>query len=184
MAVAKKKAVPAKGAWVPPWAKKDAAKKKTAPKKKVVAEKKTGEKYASKAAMAKHEKGESKKMRMMEGEIKKYADGGKQAYKKTNDIYTYAHRPKERTYVSKQVLQKGDKTIVNKKEFLRMEDGFKFPTSKSTTVYDKKTGVTKKTSSSPQFNGLVRKYDEGPSKYTEVKKRKSALTKMKCGGKK
>lgn len=63
------------------------AKKKTAPKKKVVAEKKTGEKYASKAAMMKHEKGESKKMRMMEGEIpmakkggktvKKYADGGK-----------------------------------------------------------------------------------------------------------
>jgi len=57
--------------------------KKAAPKKKAVIEKKTGEKYASKAMMAKHEKGESKKMRMMEGEIpmkrkggKKYGDGG------------------------------------------------------------------------------------------------------------
>ena len=57
--------------------------KKAAPKKKAVVEKKTGEKYASKAMMAKHEKGESKKMRMMEGEIpmkrkggKKYGDGG------------------------------------------------------------------------------------------------------------
>ncbi len=82
MAVAKKKAVPAKGAWVPPWAKKDAAKKKTAPKKKVVAEKKTGEKYASKAAMAKHEKGESKKMRMKEGEIPMAKGGGKATKKK------------------------------------------------------------------------------------------------------
>lgn len=51
--------------------------KKAAPKKKVVAEKKTGEKYASKAAMAKHEKGESKKMRMMEGEIPMAKKGGK-----------------------------------------------------------------------------------------------------------
>lgn len=59
--------------------------KKAAPKKKAVIEKKTGEKYASKAMMAKHEKGESKKMRMMEGEIpmkrkagsmSKYGDGG------------------------------------------------------------------------------------------------------------
>ena len=82
MAVAKKKAVPAKGAWVPPWAKKDAAKKKTTPKKKVVAEKKTGEKYASKAAMAKHEKGESKKMRMKEGEIPMAKGGGKATKKK------------------------------------------------------------------------------------------------------
>ena len=52
------------------------AKKKAAPKKKAVVEKKTGEKYASKAMMAKHEKGESKKMRMMEGEIKKFQKGG------------------------------------------------------------------------------------------------------------
>jgi hypothetical protein len=61
------------------------AKKKAAPKKKAVVENKTGEKYASKAMMAKHEKGESKKMRMMEGEIpmkrkgssvKKYTLGG------------------------------------------------------------------------------------------------------------
>jgi len=34
--------------------------------KKMVTEKATGEKYASKAAMAKHEKGESKKMQMKE----------------------------------------------------------------------------------------------------------------------
>jgi hypothetical protein len=61
----KKKVAPAKGAWVPPWA------------KKAVEEKKTGEKYASKAAMAKHEKGESKKMRMMEGEIPMAKKGGK-----------------------------------------------------------------------------------------------------------
>lgn len=51
--------------------------KKAAPKKKAVVEKKTGEKYASKAAMAKHEKGESKKMRMMEGEIPMKRKGGK-----------------------------------------------------------------------------------------------------------
>lgn len=53
------------------------AKKKAAPKKKAVVEKKTGEKYASKAMMAKHEKGESKKMRMMEGEIPMKRKGGK-----------------------------------------------------------------------------------------------------------
>ena len=55
-------------------------------KGKLLSEKKTGEKYASKSAMMKHEKGESKKMRMMEGEIpmkkkggtvKKFGDGGK-----------------------------------------------------------------------------------------------------------
>jgi hypothetical protein len=34
--------------------------------KKMVTEKATGEKYASKAAMAKHEKGEGKKMQMKE----------------------------------------------------------------------------------------------------------------------
>lgn len=51
--------------------------KKTAPKKKAVVEKKTGEKYASKSAMMKHEKGESKKMRMMEGEIPMMKKGGK-----------------------------------------------------------------------------------------------------------
>ena len=45
------------------------AKKKAAPKKKAVMEKKTGEKYASKAMMAKHEKMEPKKMKMMEGEM-------------------------------------------------------------------------------------------------------------------
>ena len=64
-APAKKKAVATKGAWTPPWA------------KKAVAEKKTGEKYKSKADMAKHEKGESKKMRMMEGEIPMKKKGGK-----------------------------------------------------------------------------------------------------------
>ena len=37
---------------------------------KKVVEKKTGEKYASKAAMMKHEKGESKAMKMKEGEMK------------------------------------------------------------------------------------------------------------------
>tara|TARA_R110000868_G_scaffold342356_3_gene603183 strand:+ start:639 stop:773 length:135 start_codon:yes stop_codon:yes gene_type:complete len=35
-------------------------------KKKMIVEKATGEKYASKAAMAKHEKGESKKMQAKE----------------------------------------------------------------------------------------------------------------------
>lgn len=65
------------------------AKKKAAPKKKAVIEKKTGEKYASKAMMAKHEKMEPKKMKMSEGEMRKmkkivsrstpkYGDGGKQ----------------------------------------------------------------------------------------------------------
>ncbi len=44
-------------------AKKTAAKK---PAKKMVKEKKTGEMYASKAAMMKHEKSEGKKERMME----------------------------------------------------------------------------------------------------------------------
>ncbi len=53
------------------------AKKKAATKKKAVTEKKTGEKYASKAMMAKHEKGESKKMRMMEGEIPMMKKGAK-----------------------------------------------------------------------------------------------------------
>lgn len=51
--------------------------KKAVPKKKALVEKKTGEKYASKAMMAKHEKGESKKMRMMEGEIPMKRKGGK-----------------------------------------------------------------------------------------------------------
>jgi hypothetical protein len=37
---------------------------------KKVVEKKTGEKYTSKAAMMKHEKGESKAMKMKEGEMK------------------------------------------------------------------------------------------------------------------
>jgi hypothetical protein len=37
---------------------------------KKVVEKKTGEKYASKAAMKKHEKGESKAMKVKEGEMK------------------------------------------------------------------------------------------------------------------
>ena len=64
-AAPKKKAIPVKGAWVPPWA------------KKAVEEKKTGEKYASKAAMAKHEKGETKKVRMAEGEIPMKRKGGK-----------------------------------------------------------------------------------------------------------
>lgn len=37
---------------------------------KKVVEKKTGEKYTSKAAMMKHEKSESKAMKMKEGEMK------------------------------------------------------------------------------------------------------------------
>lgn len=64
-AAPKKKVAPVKGAWVPPWAKKE------------VTEKKTGEKYPSKAAMVKHEKGETKKVRMAEGEIPKARKGGK-----------------------------------------------------------------------------------------------------------
>ena len=64
-AAPKKKVAPVKGAWVPPWA------------KKAVTEKKTGEKYPSKVAMAKHEKGESKKVRKAEGEIPKARNGGK-----------------------------------------------------------------------------------------------------------
>jgi len=71
IAPAKKKAVPAKGAWTPPWA------------KKVITEKKTGEKYASKAAKAKHEKSEPKKVRIAEGEIKKKKSGSKVAKMKT-----------------------------------------------------------------------------------------------------
>lgn len=65
VAAPKKKVAPVKGAWVPPWA------------KKAVTEKKTGEKYPSKVAMAKHEKGESKKVRMKEGEIPMARKGGK-----------------------------------------------------------------------------------------------------------
>jgi hypothetical protein len=47
--------------------------------KKVVKEKKTGESYASKKSMMKHEKGESKKMKMKEGEMpmKMFKKGGK-----------------------------------------------------------------------------------------------------------
>jgi len=66
---------------------KKSAAKKSAPVKKAVAkkvvEKKTGEKYASKAAMMKHEGGEGKKMRFMEmmaakkGTAKKAAKKGK-----------------------------------------------------------------------------------------------------------
>lgn len=66
-AAPKKKATPVKGAWTPPWAKKE-----------TTTEKKTGEKYKSKAAMAKHEKGEPKKTKIKEGEIKKFGDGGLQ----------------------------------------------------------------------------------------------------------
>jgi hypothetical protein len=52
--------------------------KKKAPIKKVK-EKKTGETYSSKKAMAKHEKGEPMKKKMMEGEMKSmsFKKGGK-----------------------------------------------------------------------------------------------------------
>ena len=45
--------------------------------KKKVKEKKTGEKYASKKAMMKHEKSESKKMKIKEGEMPAMRKGGK-----------------------------------------------------------------------------------------------------------
>lgn len=44
--------------------------------KKKVKEKKTGEAYASKKAMMKHEKSESKKMKMKEGEMPMMKKGG------------------------------------------------------------------------------------------------------------
>lgn len=50
-------------------------------KKKAVVEKKTGEKYKSKAAMKKHEKGESPAMKKKEGEMPMMKKGGKM-YKK------------------------------------------------------------------------------------------------------
>jgi hypothetical protein len=50
-----------------------------AKKKKKMVEKKTGETYASKKGMMKHEKGESKMMKMMEGETMK--KGGKKMMK-------------------------------------------------------------------------------------------------------
>jgi len=63
--------------------KKAVAKKKAAPKKKAVIEKKTGEMYTSKAAMAKHEKSEPKKMAMMEDKMSMRKGGKKTSmYKK------------------------------------------------------------------------------------------------------
>ncbi len=55
------------------------ATKKVAKKvvKKKVVEKGTGEKYASKTAMKKHEKSETPKMKMKEGEMSTYRKGGK-----------------------------------------------------------------------------------------------------------
>ena len=54
---------------------------KKAPSKKIV-EKSTKEKYASKKSMAKHEKKETKKEKMMEGEMGMYKCGGKHSTKK------------------------------------------------------------------------------------------------------
>jgi len=55
--------------------------------------------------------------------------------------------PQDKMYEKKQVLNKGSKTIVNRKSFLKMAEGYKTPMYKSTTVYDKKTGATKKSAS-------------------------------------
>lgn len=52
--------------------------------------------------------------------------------------------PLDKTYEKKQVLNKGPKTIVNRKSFFKLAEGYKSPMYKSTTVYDKKTGATKK----------------------------------------
>ncbi len=104
--------------------------------------------------------------------VKKAQTGGaKTSYKTTNEIYTNALNGKDRTYEKKQVLQKGDKTVVNKKSFTKLASGHKFPTAKSTTVYNKKTGVTKRTSSSPEYvmDGIG--WAEGISKFKKAKKK-------------
>ena len=102
---------------------------------------------------------------------KAQAGGSKSSYKEKNEIYTNAWRPNDRTYEKTQVLQKGDKTIVNKKAFTKLGTGHKFPTAKKTTVYNKKTGVTKKTTSSPEYvmDGIG--WAEGISKFKKAKKK-------------
>jgi hypothetical protein len=100
---------------------------------------------------------------------KAQAGGSKSSYKTTNEVYTNALNGKDRTYEKKQVLQKGDKTVVNKKSFTKLASGSKFPTAKSTTVYDKKTGVTKKAANKPSITGFGQ--SEGSVKYTTAKKK-------------
>jgi hypothetical protein len=51
--------------------------------------------------------------------------------------------PEDKTFEKTQILNKGPKTIVNRKSFSRYAEGMQTPVSKSTTVYDKKTGKTK-----------------------------------------
>lgn len=96
-------------------------------------------------------------------------DTSKSSYKKTNDIYTDLLTGKSRTYKTKEVVQKGDKTIVNTKQFTKDGDGNKYPTEKSTTVYNKKTGTTKVVKSgATQYNpALIGKgsYSTGVTKY-------------------
>ena len=102
--------------------------------------------------------------------VKKAQTGGtKTSYKTTNEIYTNALNGKDRTYEKKQVLQKGSKTIVNKKEFTKLKDGNKLPTVRSTTVYDKKTGVTKRAANNPSITGFGQ--SEGSVKYKTAKKK-------------
>lgn len=103
-------------------------------------------------------------------QLKKAQKGGtKTSYKTTNEVYTNALNGKDRTYEKKQVLQKGDKTVVNKKTFTKLADGSKLPTAKSTTVYNKKTGVTKKAYKESVTSGLGNY--ESAIKYKKAKKK-------------
>jgi hypothetical protein len=64
----------------------------------------------------------------------------KQKYSVTSPI---KDSPEDKVFEKTQILNKGPKTIVNKKSFFRYAEGMTNPVSKSTTVYDKKTGKTK-----------------------------------------
>jgi len=70
----------------------------------------------------------------------------KATYKQNYSVTPTVKGAKEddKMYEKTQVLNKGSKTIVNRKSFAKMAEGYKTPMSKSTTVYDKKTGATKK----------------------------------------
>jgi hypothetical protein len=79
----------------------------------------------------------------------------KSIYKQSYSVAPVVKGAKEddKMYERKQVLNKGSKTIVNRKSFEKMAEGYQTPMYKSTTIYDKKTGATKKSVSKLKYGG-------------------------------
>lgn len=85
-------------------------------------------------------KAEGQKMKLGKNELQ---PGYKQTYKVTSPQVGFEE---DKMHEKTQVLNKGSKTIVNKRSFSKMAEGYMVPGEKSTTIYDKKTGITKRQS--------------------------------------